>query len=192
MDIHHTYMTGIHTSYMKDIHHLLMMDIHNIWRLSYMTDVHHIWRALTIYDHHHNLLSNSNSDAYTLLSGPSLASKPLQEHKLIIMMELHHCWLSSTLLFIFQIKIYNCKIDSSHDKWNLWDPVAKFDIDPANADRNILKCSLNRWLYIKNPESFVNYWNFGLNFTTFASHSSILYFVVVVPTWCRSSPRDLD
>ena len=106
------------------------------------------------------------------------------------MMELHHCWLSSTLLFIIQIRICNCKIDSSHDKWNLWDPVAKFDIDPANADRNILKCSLNRWLYIKNPESFVNYWNFGLNFTTFASHSSILYFVVVVPTWCRTSPRD--
>ena len=107
-----------------------MMDIHNIWRQSYMSDVHHIWRTLTIYDHHHNLLSNSNSDAYTLLSGPSLASKPLQEHKLIIMMELHHCWLSSTLLFIFQIKIYNCKIDSSHDKWNFWNPVAKFDIDP--------------------------------------------------------------
>ena len=108
-----------------------LMDIHNIWRLSYMTDVHHIWRTLTIYDHHHNLLSNSNSDAYTFLSGPSLASKPLQEHKLIIMMELHHCWLSSTLLFIFQIKIYNCKIDSSHDKWNFWNPVAKFDIDPS-------------------------------------------------------------
>ena len=48
------------------------------------------------------------------------------------MMELHHCWLSSTLLFIFQIKIYNCKIDSSHDKWNFWKPVAKFNIDPKN------------------------------------------------------------
>ena len=143
MDIHHTYMTGIHTSYMMDIHHIhsLMIDIHNIWRLSNMTDVHHIWRALTIYDHQHNLLSNSNSDAYTLLSGPSLASKPLQEHKLIIMMELHHCWLSSTLLFIFQIKIYNCKIDSSHDKWNFWNPVAKFDIDPKYP---ILKWHTNR------------------------------------------------
>ena len=27
------------------------------------------------------LLSNSNSDPYTLLSGPSLTSKPLQEHR---------------------------------------------------------------------------------------------------------------
>ena len=78
-----------------------------------------------IIDHHHNSLSNSNSDAYTLLSGPSLASKPLQEHKLITMMELHHCWLSSTLLFIFQIKIYNCKIDTSHTKMELLEPSGK-------------------------------------------------------------------
>ena len=135
MDIHHTYIYDWHPYVIHDGHpsYSLMMDIHNIWRLSYMTDVHHIWRTLTIYDHHHNLLSNSNSDAYTFLSGPSLASKPLQEHKLIIMMELHHCWLSSTLLFIFQIKIYNCKIDSSHDKWNFWNPVAKIDIDPETG-----------------------------------------------------------
>ena len=150
----------MHTSYMMDIHlihkwwtfiifindghpsYSLMMDIHNIWRLSYMTDVHHIWRTLTIYDHYHNLLSNSNSDPYTLLSGPSLASKPLQEHKLIIMMELHHCWLSSTLLFIFQIKIYNCIIDTSHSKMELLEPtVAKFDIDPGID----LDPDINRW-----------------------------------------------
>ena len=138
MDIHHIHKwwTSIIFIFIGHPSYSLMMDIHNIWRLSYMTDVHHIWRTLTIYDHHHNLLSNSNSDAYTLLSGPSLASKPLQEHKLIIMMELHHCWLSSTLLFIFQIKIYNCKIDSSHDKWNFWNPVAKFDIDPMKNYEN--------------------------------------------------------
>ena len=126
-DGHPSYIYDWHPYVIHDGHpsYSLMMDIHNIWRLSYMTDVHHIWRTLTIYDHHHNLLSNSNSDAYTLLSGPSLASKPLQEHKLIIMMELHHCWLSSTLLFIFQIKIYNCKIDTSHTKMELLEPSGK-------------------------------------------------------------------
>ena len=136
MDIHRIlkWWTSIIFIFNGHPSYLIKMEIHNIWPLSYMTDIHHIWQTLTIYDHHHNLLSNSNSDAYTLLSGPSLASKPLQEHKLIIMMELHHCWLSSTLLFIFQIKIYNCKIDSSHDKWNFWNPVAKFDIDPPRAE----------------------------------------------------------
>ena len=92
---------------------------------SIIHDWHHIWRTLTLYDHHHHLLSNSNSDQYTLLSGPTLASKPLQEHELIIMMELHHCWLSSTLFFIFQIKIYNRKIETFHAKMELLEPNGK-------------------------------------------------------------------
>ena len=114
----------MHTSYMMDIHlihkwwtfiifindghpsYSLMMDIHNIWHLSYMTN--------------------------TLLTGPSLSSKPLQEHKLIIMMELHHYWLSNTLLFIFQIKYTLVKSILLMPKWNFWNPVAKFDIDPAS------------------------------------------------------------
>ena len=112
----------MHTSYMMDIHlihkwwtfiifindghpsYSLMMDIHNIWHLSYMTN--------------------------TLLTGPSLSSKPLQEHKLIIIMELHHYWLSNTLLFIFQIKYTLVKSILLMPKWNFWNPVAKFDIDP--------------------------------------------------------------
>ena len=142
MDIHHTYIYDWHPYVIHNGHpsYSLMMDIHNIWRLSYMTDVHHIWRTLTIYDHHHNLLSNSNSDAYTLLSGPSLASKPLQEHKLIIMMELHHCWLPSTLLFIFQIKIYNCIIDTSHSKMELLEPSGKVWYRPEMKVRRRPSC----------------------------------------------------
>ena len=130
MDIHRIlkWWTSIIFIFNGHPSYLIKMEIHNIWPLSYMTDIHHMWQTRTLYDYHHHSLSNSNSDPYTLLSGPSLASKPLQKHKLIIMMELHHCWLSSTLLFIFQIKIYNCKIDSSHDKWNFWNPVAKFEI----------------------------------------------------------------
>ena len=144
MNIHHTYIYDWHPNVIHDGHpsYSLMMDIHNIWRLSYMTDVHHIWRTLTIYDHHHNLLSNSNADAYTLLSGPSLASKPLQEHKLIIMMELHHCWLSSTLLFIFQIKIYNCKIDTSHTKMELLEPSGKVWYRPSLVTVRVMT---HRW-----------------------------------------------
>ena len=141
MDIHHIHIYRTSVIFINYGHP--HCGFHNIWFLSYMTDIYHIWRTLTLYDCHHHLLSNSNSDPYTLLSGPSLASKPLQEHKLIIMMELHHCWLSSTLLFIFQIKIYNCKIDSSHDKWNFWNPVAKFDIDPKCCD--FQQCSSPYW-----------------------------------------------
>ena len=123
MDIHHIHVYWTSIIFINDGHPQYSVT-------SIMTDIHHIKRTLTLYDHHHHLLSNSNSGPYNQLSGPSLVSKPLQKHKLIIMMELHHCWLSSTLLFIIQIKIYNCKIDSSHDKWNFWNPVAKFDIDP--------------------------------------------------------------
>ena len=123
MDIHHIHIYWTSVIYINYGHP--HCGFQNIWFLSYMTDIYHIWRTLTLYDCHHHLLSNSNSDPYTLLSGPSLASKPLQEHKLIIMMELHHCWLSSTLLFIFQIKIYNCKIDTSHSKMELLEPSGK-------------------------------------------------------------------
>ena len=123
MDIHHIHIYWTSVIYINYGHP--HCGFQNIWFLSYMTDIYHIWRTLTLYDCHHHLLSNSNSDPYTLLSGPSLASKPLQEHKLIIMMELHHCWLPSTLLFIFQIKIYNCKIDTSHAKMELLEPSGK-------------------------------------------------------------------
>ena len=126
MDIHHIHKwwKSIISIFIGHPSYSLMMDIHNILCLSYMTDIHHIWRILTFYDHHH-LLSNLNPDPYTLLSGPSLASKPLQEHKLIIMMELHYCWLSSTLLFIFQIRIYNCKIETSYAKMELLEPSGR-------------------------------------------------------------------
>ena len=67
----------------------------------------------------------------TLLTGPSLLSKPLQEHKLIIIMELHHYLLSNTLLFIFQIIYTLVKSILLMPKWNFWNPVAKFDIDPG-------------------------------------------------------------
>ena len=123
MDIHHIHIYWTSVIYINYGHP--HCGFQNIWFLSYMTDIYHIWRTLTLYDCHHHLLSNSNSDPYTLLSGPSLASKPLQEHKLIIMMELHHCWLPSTLLFIFQIKIYNCIIDTSHSKMELLEPSGK-------------------------------------------------------------------
>ena len=63
------------------------------------------------------------------------------------MMELHHCWLSSTLRFIFQIKIYNCEIDSSHDKWNFWNPVAKFDIDPGSVFFSQNSLILINWVF---------------------------------------------
>ena len=140
MDIHHIHIYWTSVIFINYGHP--HCGFHNIWFLSYMTDIYHIWRTLTLYDRHHHLLSNSNSDPYTLLSGPSLASKPLQEHKLIIMMELHHCWLSSTLLFIFQIKIYNCKIDSSHDKMELLELSGKVWYRPVTAyiHRKVAQC----------------------------------------------------
>ena len=135
MDIHHIHIYWTSVIYINYGHP--HCGFQNIWFLSYMTDIYHIWRTLTLYDCHHHLLSNSNSDPYTLLSGPSLASKPLQEHKLIIMMELHHCWLSSTLLFIFQIKIYNCKIDTSHTKMELLEPSGKVWYRPLPSADNV-------------------------------------------------------
>ena len=72
----------------------------------------------------HQLVSNSNSDPYTPPSGPSLANKPLQEYNLIIdgtspLLTVQH--------FTFHIsdKIYNCKIDTSHAKMELWEPSGK-------------------------------------------------------------------
>ena len=137
MDIHHIHIYWTSVIYINYGHP--HCGFQNIWFLSYMTDIYHIWRTLTLYDCHHHLLSNSNSDPYPLLSGPSLASKPLQEHKLIIMMELHHCWLSSTLLFIFQIKIYNCKIDTSHSKMELLEPSGKVWYRPLKSTWNLTR-----------------------------------------------------
>ena len=87
----------------------LMMDIHNIWRLSYMTDIHHIWQTFFKYDGQ-PLVSNSNS----------MASKPLQEHKFDNYHWTQQYWLSNILLFIFQMKVNNCKIVNSHATRPKW------------------------------------------------------------------------
>ena len=124
MDIHLIHKWWTFIIFINDGHpsYSLMMDIHNIWHLSYMTN--------------------------TLLTGPSLSSKPLQEHKLIIIMELHHYWLSNTLLFIFQIKYTLVKSILLIPKWNFWNPVAKFDIDPiAQIALDHHPSSVKRWLF---------------------------------------------
>ena len=93
----------------------LMMDIHNI---SYMTDIHQKWGYYSNMMGNHQLVSNSNSGPYTLLSGPSLASKPLQEHRF------EYYDGASTLLTVKSFLLMQ--------NWNFWNPVAKFDIDPKS------------------------------------------------------------
>ena len=154
----------MHTSYMMDIHlihkwwtfiifindghpsYSLMMDIHNLWHLSYMTN--------------------------TLLTGPSLSSKPLQEHKLIIIMELHHYWLSNTLLFIFQIKYTLVKSILLMPKWNFWNPVAKFDIDPKKA-KILTKINKDQVGYLSNFATGFQKFHFGMRSIDFTS----VYFI---------------
>ena len=153
-----TFMTVIHQIWWTSIIHIWLASRIQYMHMSYMMDIHliHKWWTFIIFindghpsyslmtDIHNIWIWHLSYMTNTLLTGPSLSSKPLQEHKLIIIMELHHYWLSNTLLFIFQIKYTLVKSILLMPKWNFWNPVAKFDIDP----KNLVKSHHPGWLTI--------------------------------------------
>ena len=107
------------------------------WWISTIYDVCHTWYTSIINDRHYlNMMGNHQFRSIhptALLSGPSLTSKPLQEHKF----DNYRETLPMLTVQNFTFHISEKNVQSLHlmQKWNFWNPVAKFDIDPTRLPR---------------------------------------------------------
>ena len=148
-----------------DIHH-----IHKWWTpiifvfighppyslISTIYDVYQTWQTSIKYDgHYSNMMRNHKWLIQIQVHTPFCLDLhwPASHYRsinLIIIMELHQWWLSNNLLFLFQIKVYNCKMVTSHAKMELLEPSGKvwyrpywytgyFQENPIEGDQSSLE-----------------------------------------------------